>query len=119
MIFINLLSQLTGLEVRVLSYACSNASKAVSPEGLITPQRYMYVDVPTLRTIAGTDDIHRLDRELDHLRSLGLIVGGFRLGATHHEISPTTLALNLFVRGQGFTGSAVEFFNLKPPIPGT
>ena len=119
LIFVNLLSQLTGLEVRVLSYACSNASKSVSAEGLIKPPRDMYVDVPTLRTIGGTDDIHRLDRELDHLCSLGLIVGGFRLGATHHEISPTALALNLFVRGQGFTGSAVEFFNLKPPIPGT
>ena len=119
LIFVNLLSQLTGLEVRVLNYACSNTPKSVTPEGLIMPQRSLYVDVTTLRTITGTDDIHRLDTELDHLRSLELIVEGFRPGATHHDISSTALALNLFVRSQGFTGSAVEFFDLKPPIPGT
>src|SRR2546425_1560401 len=55
LIFVNLLSQLTGLEVRVLSYACSNTSKSASPEGLINPQRDIYVDLPTLQTIAGTD----------------------------------------------------------------
>ena len=119
LIFVNLLSQLTGLEVRVLNYGCSNIPKSVTTEGLIMPERRLYVDIPTLRTITGTNDIHRLDTELDHLRSLNLIWEGFRLGATHHGIAPTALALNLFVRCQGFTDSAVEFFNLKPPTPGT
>ncbi|MEO8009261.1 MAG: hypothetical protein ABI728_12180 [Betaproteobacteria bacterium] len=119
LIFVNLLSQLTALEVRVLNYGCVNIPKSVSPEGLIIPERGLYVDVPTLRTITGTDDIHRLDSKLDHLRSLELIHEGFRPGATHHGIAPSALALNLFVRCQGFTGSAVEFFNAKPPVPGT
>ena len=119
LIFVNLLSQLTSLEVRILNYGCVNVSKYVTGDGLIMPERGVYVDLPTLQTITGTDDIHRIDMELDHLNSLKLIIGGFQLGGTHHEIGPTALALNLFVRCQGFMGSAVEFFNLKPPIPGT
>ena len=119
LIFVNLLSQLTGLEVRILNYGCSNISKSVSADGLIMPQRGLFIDLPTLQTITGTDDIHRIDMELDHLNALRLITGGFQVGETHHEIGPTALALNLFVRCQGFKGTAVEFFNLKPPAPGT
>ncbi len=119
LIFVNLLTQLTSLEVRVLSYACSNTGKYVTGEGLIMPQRGPYVDMAALQEISGANDIHRIDMELDHLRALELIMGGLRPGATHVDITPTPLALNLFVRCQGFTGSAVEFFNLKPPAPGT
>jgi Abortive infection alpha len=116
LIFINLLSQLTSLQVRVLSYACSNVKKLVTPEGLIMPDRGLYVEISTVKGIANTDDIHRLDTELDHLHGLGLITGGFQGRSTHVDICPTALALNLFVRSQGFTGSAVAFFNLIPPI---
>ena len=119
LIFVNLLSLLTGLQVRVLSHACSNANKYVTPQGLIMPERGLYVDVLKLQAIGGTDDIHRLDTELDHLRSLELIAGGFQPGAAHVDITPTALALNLFVRCQGFSGSAVDFFSLKPPTQKT
>jgi len=44
---------------------------------------------------------------LDHLHGLGLIRGGFDIRSQYVDITPNALALNLYVRCQGFTGSAV------------
>jgi len=114
LIFIHILSQLTGLQVNVMAYACENVAKDVSPAGLIIPVSELHVDLPTIKTIARTEDIHRLDRELDHLRGLGLIRGGFTEFEPTVDITPSPLALNLYVRCQGFTGSPVDFFGLTP-----
>ena len=114
LIFINLLSQLTSLQTRILCYACSNVVKSVSAEGLILPDRGFYVDVNVLKEIAKIDDIHRLDAEIDHLCGLKLMSGGFLPESNHVDVCPTALALNLFVRSQGFTGPAGTFFNLTP-----
>jgi len=117
LIFINLLSQLTSLQVRILNYACDKANKVVTTEGLILPARGgLFVDVPKLKEIAGTDDIHRLDREMDHLRGLELIKMGFSERTPTADIIPTALAFYLYVRCQGFTGSPAEFFGLKSPV---
>ena len=71
--------------------------------------------------ITGCHDTHRLDRELDHLRAFELIGaggtfgagGGFNMNDTlDASISVSPLALHLYVRGQGFIGSPVEFFDL-------
>lgn len=113
LIFIILLSQLTSLQVRVLAYGCENSEKLVTPAGLIMPASQLLVDIPTLASIAGTDDVHRLDRELDHLREVGLINVGFELNQPTVDVAPSALGLNLFVRSQGFIGSAVDFFGLK------
>jgi hypothetical protein len=112
LIFMNLLSQLTTLQVRILNHACEEVEKSVTLSGLITPDSVLLVDIPTIKTIAGHDDIHRLDRELDHLRGLGLIRGGFDARIQCVNITPNALALNLYVRCQGFAGSAVEFFKV-------
>ncbi len=113
LIFINLLSQLTSLQVRVLAYGCEHADKLVTSTGLIMPKDELMVDIPTLTSIAGTDDVHRLDRELDHLRELGLIIVGFEPDMPTVDVTPSALGLNLFVRSQGFTGTPVDFFGLK------
>ncbi len=54
--------------------------------------------------ISGINEIHRLDRELDHLRSLELISVGFNVDDKNlvADISPTSLALNLYVKSQGY-----------------
>jgi len=67
----------------------------------------------------GTDDLQRLDRELDHLRELGLI--GFHGGGGLHivgdicDVTPSALALHLYVRSQGSKLSPVEYWSLKSP----
>jgi hypothetical protein len=112
LIFINLLAQLTGVQVRVLNYGCEKVEKEVTAHGLIVPKESLYLDVPTLQTIAGTADIPRLDRELDNLRGLELIHHGFFAQSSTIDIMPSALALNLYVRCQGFTGPPADYFKL-------
>jgi hypothetical protein len=114
LIFINILSQLTSLQVRVLNYVCEKAEKEVIKSGVIFAKGVFYVKITDLKEIAGTHDIHRLDQELDYLRSLELI----QEGISYHNpdtanVTPSSLALNLYVRCQGFNGSAIEFFRLS------
>lgn len=115
LIFVNLLSQLTGLQVRVFVYGCERVEKAITVAGLIMPSRQLYVDILTVKAIAETNDLCRIDCELDHLRDLDLIFSGADPRLAGFDITPTELALNLYVRCQGYRGSAVDFFGVKPP----
>lgn len=112
LVFINRLSQLTKVQARILHYACLNAQKVVSKSGLITTQGWLKISPQEVKQIAEEDDIHRLDRECDHLRSLELIHAGFDFYSGMADITPTPLALNLFVRCQGSRATPGEFFNL-------
>lgn len=115
LVFINILSQLTTLEARILNYACENADVGATAAGWITAED-LKVDLKTLTAITGVDDFHRLDRELDHMRALELfsITGGFDPRSTDADITPTALALQMYVRCQGHTGSPLEFYRVKP-----
>lgn len=114
LIFVNLLSHLTGVQVKVLAYSCEQCIKKVSPLGLIVPSGEIRVSEDELKKIVGSNDLHRIDRELDNLRGLELINNGINLQSQIIEISPTSLALNLFSRCQGFAGSPVEYFGIAP-----
>lgn len=103
LIFIDLLKQLTVAEAKILKYSCESARKILFANGLIACDN-LALECKALIKISGINEVHRLDRELDHLRSLELISGGFsaedeRLVA---NISPTALALNLYVKSQGY-----------------
>lgn len=117
LIFMNLLSQLTTMQVRILKYSCEHSHKQRFI-GSIINHANLGVLREDLVSIAGTTDDARLDRELDHLRTLGLIVGGFTdVGSEnliYANIGATSLAFNLYVRAQGFTGSPIEYFQVKP-----
>ncbi len=71
---------------------------------------YLEVDLNTLLAITSVDDLHRLDRELDQMRGLQLIVGGFHPEDQDAEITPTTLALQMNAKCQGFMGSPLQFY---------
>jgi Abortive infection alpha len=114
LVFVNLLSQLTSLQVRILQYACKNAPKYCGENELIMSGMGFRIGLEELRAVAGESNIHRLDRELDHLRGLELIHGGFStdIPPSDPEITPTSLALSLYVRAQGSHESPREFFDL-------
>ncbi len=114
LLFINLLSQLTPSETKILKYACETAQKTKSKGGWIGIEPKLMVPLSTIVDVAGKSDEQRLDLELDHLRELGIlrIDGGFNWDSTEANISPSLLALQLYVKGQGFLGSALEYFNL-------
>lgn len=113
-IFICLLEQLTSLQVKVLTFACEQATKVALANGLFQTYGLMRV-ASELKTLTGCDDVHRLDRELDHLRELGLIQIGFHGFSSELEadIQPTALAVHLYVRAQGSLASPIDYFKMK------
>lgn len=115
LIFINLLSQLTSSQVRVLKYACENAQVFIAPSGWIMAGD-LIIEAVEIVKITNVTDMHQLDRELDHLRQLGIIESGFNFHSTEADITPTALGLQLFVRSQGYVGSPIAFFEMSGPV---
>ena len=114
-IFINLLGQLTSMQANILNVACEASEKIVFPTGLIGagPVRRTAAE---LCEVTKSLDIQRIDRELDHLRTLGLIRFGFEsdlAGDPEADIQPTPLALHLYVRARGSQENPVDFFGLR------
>ena len=113
-IFINLLSQITSSEARILKHVTKKSIKQLSSEGIIECGR-LRLTADQIMNCSGCSDISRIYRELNHLRSLGLITGGFGayFDSPDAEIGPTTIALQLYVLGEGYSGSTADFFSLK------
>jgi len=117
LIFINVLRQLTTLQASILNYCCVNSKKELSSAGWIGAKEALIVSLEKLFQITGCEDFHRLDRELDHLRSLELIgsgigAGGFSEHSTDADITPSGLALQMYVRCQGYIGSPNQYFGI-------
>jgi hypothetical protein len=118
-VFIAILKQLTVLQVILLRNAIENTSKYVSKGGWPYAENITY-SIEELINICQTEDIARIDRELDHLRSLELIGNGLGEGGGFSpdndniaNMQPTGLALHLYVRGEGFVGSPIDYWDLK------
>ncbi len=118
LVFVNLLSQLTKLQARLLKYICENAPKSAAQNGLIQPESII-ITYDVLMKVTGESDIHRLDREIDHLREIGLIGGGFESysASTNARVTPSAIALHMYVRCQGVRISPIDFFSLEIPKP--
>lgn len=132
LIFINLLSQLTFSEVRILNYICDKSEKKITIHSLVYANK-LSISSRDLQEISGIINIHNLDREIDHLRSLGLVKGGFplipedtinafkrpsdlvskTLEDSMVDISPCALALNMYVRCNGSLQVPNEYFGLR------
>ena len=118
LIFFNILKQLSSLQVRILSFAVERAFKF---EGLfhLPGVEELIITVEELGLISKCGDLQRLDRELDHLRELGLIgfigiSGGINLETGDIDLTPTPLALHLYVRAQGSKITPVDYWKLQP-----
>ena len=106
--FVDLLRRMSSVEAKILDYACRNCNKYIYPNQLIIAED-ITVSFETLVRIAGTDDRYRLDSELDHMRSIELLLqggsfadsgGGFLVSDDSLEanITPSSLALNLYFK---------------------
>lgn len=113
LIFVDLLKQLTNVEAKILKCSCESARKIHYPNGLLMGESFQ-ISCNELIELTNVKDIHRLDRELDHLRSLNLIENDSGFDADDESlaanISPTALALNLYVKSQGFNDAPVNFW---------
>jgi len=116
LIFINLLAQMTSGQALILLHLCENTQKTLMAGELVVDGSSMTLGVKELQKISGISDVARLDRELDHLRTLGLIRGGLgpflKCDEISGELRPTALALNMYVRCQGSLDSPKEFFRM-------
>lgn len=113
LMFVTLLSNLTRLQANILRYICEQSQKLSSPSGLIQARPF-HTTVESLQTLTGERDIQRLDRELDHLRAASLILGGLDPHSPVVDLTPTPLALHMYVRCQGSRLSPTAFFELTP-----
>jgi hypothetical protein len=107
-------SGLTRMQAKILKYACEHSEKVFWPNGLMTSD-FLKATKEELFELTGEKDIQRLDRELDHLCALKLLDGGFHpMGMDLNAgLTPTALALQMYVRCQGERGSPVEYFRLE------
>lgn len=121
--FVDLLRRMSSVEAKIIDYACKNSTKFLYPNKLIMSDG-LTISFETLVEITGTKDIYRLDSELDHMRSIELLVdsdtfggggGGFTASDIDMEanITPSPLALNLYYRTHSTGKSPIEFWGDK------
>ena len=117
--FVDLIRRMSSVEARVLDYACKNCKKTIYPNKLIVAET-IKIPFDVLVRIAKTDNIYRLDSELDHMRSIELLEnggifmpgGGFIADGENLDanITPSPLALNLYYRTHSTNISPIEFW---------
>jgi len=76
LLFVGILTQVTTAQARFLAHVCNIAPKKLSLDGLIYAGR-VELTPAQLFEIWQDQDVHRIDRELDHLAELGVTTGGF------------------------------------------
>lgn len=113
-IFSNLLKQMTSLEARILQFAFDNCVKVKFDNGLIMGCRYT-TNIDTIFDLCQISDLDRIDRELDALRSLGLILNGIPICNDDLEVdlTLTALAIHLVARCNGYSSvnSSLDFIS--------
>jgi hypothetical protein len=112
LIFINLLTDMTRLQAKVIKYACENCSKHEHGYLLIPTQ--CIIKIEEFHELFGEKDFQRINRELDKLRAIGLLdltaSGIDRFRQEIISLAPTELALHMYIRCSGSRESPVEFF---------
>lgn len=115
--FVDLLRRMSSVEARIIDYACRNCQKKMYPNKLIMADD-LVVTFPELIQISGLNDRYRLDSELDHMRSIELLMSGGLSGAGFSalddkldaDITPSALALNLYYKTHSTGLSPIEFW---------
>lgn len=115
--FVDLLRRMSSVEARIIDYACRNCKKTLYPNKLITAED-LVVPFDEIVRITGSNDIYRLDSELDHMRSIELLLsepfigGGFMTDDEKLDanITPSPLALNLYYRTHSTGVTPIEFW---------
>ncbi len=118
LMFVDILGCLSISQVRVFDYACKMATIDVTPAGWLNAGGPI-IDLATLKGIANLEDIQRLDRELDHLRTLGILnqnSAGFNILSTDVNLTPSPLGLQMYARCNGHR-DPVAFYRQLGRLP--
>lgn len=132
MLFIGLLRQLTKEQVRLLDHVCSMAHVHEWTEGLLVAVDQS-MKINELQEFWPTGDTSRIEREINQLRVLGLIMSGIitpmrftniptpltasnvpkkrELSFVSADVTPTPLSLQLYAACKGHRGGLAEFYH--------
>ena len=118
LLFARLLSQITAFQARVIDVACKECEKYDPVPGLALPVGTYCITTTRLKQMAGTADLHRIDRDLSHLALLGLLANPSpwnlkRIDSGTVDCTPTNMALSMYVRCRGSGQSPYAFFGLE------
>ena len=112
--YIELMSQLNAVHLRILGGACTKASKIITGPDRISSRPLAY-SASDLMKISGSRDLIRIERDLLHLAELGLIErrekGTFFSQISDARVTPTSLGLELYARCNGHR-VAKKFYGL-------
>lgn len=124
LMFVDLLAKLSTPQARLLEHVSVACPKVCSKSGFVVARR-THLSLAEVKRVMRVDDIHRIDRELDHLRAIGLLEDGSgflfdEMAGTTFEatpeaqvpLGPTALALQMHARVHG-AANPLTFFGLK------
>lgn len=115
MAHVELLSQLTTIHFRIFAAACTRGTKYIAGDDRVAA-RPIRLTAAEMTQIAGSHDLIRIQRDLEHLSDLGLLSITVRSASfgpiDGTDITPTSLALELFARCNGFRGTAQDFYGI-------
>jgi hypothetical protein len=115
LVFISLLSQLTAPHVRLMTAACTKATKYMSSMERLS-SRPIILSAQEMMHITGTRDLIRIHRDLEYLVDLGLLTTSVKSASFSPlegtELTPTSLGLQLFARCHGHRGAAEDFYGV-------
>lgn len=121
LMFVELLSQLKALHMRILSAASNKSTKLINGSGHMAtrPMKWKAAD---LMKFSGSHDLIKLDRELNYMSDVGVIAprtkSAFFQQMTDTTIAPTALGLELYARCNGYRGNAQSFYGVGLTVAG-
>jgi len=119
--FIDLLSQLKALHLRILSAACTKATKLITGPGAISTRPLNWKAADLIK-FSGSHDLIKLDRELNYMAEVGVIASreksAFFQQMTDTTVAPTGLGLELYARCSGHRGTAQGFYGVPVTLAG-
>lgn len=114
--YVDLLSQMKVLHMRILSAACTKSTKLSGGPGNFysRPLNWKAAD---LMKYSGSGDLIKLDRELNYMTDIGVLAAreksAFFQQMTDTTIAPTNLGLQLYARCNGHRGTAQNFYGVQ------
>lgn len=117
LMFIDLLAKITAPQARILDHVCAACEKRCARTGLVLGSP-LFLSLDEIKRVMRLDDIHRMDREPDHLHALGLLEQGSGFyfespAGAPVRFTPSGLALQMHARVHGAPNPMV-YFNLTP-----
>lgn len=119
--FVDLLSQLKVLHMRILSAASNKSTKLISGSGTMATRPLNWKAADLIK-FSGSHDLIKLDREMNYMADIGIIAqrvkNAFFQQMTDTTIAPTALGLELYARCNGYRGNAQGFYGVGLTMAG-